>query len=397
MFNFVADRVVRDKAYPALSLWTALPYTQDWQKFVETQPYTIPCELHEHCAEFGVPFKLWTVDDNYPKNSYYTIGIGFFDFTIDYFGLMSAQVQDALVSGKLIALFYYHEGDNPYTIKERLDSLCNTWMLPTNCYRFLSGNTAAKNIPGFVYFPDHELLYWRRNKNIKAATIHVQARERDFTALSRTHKWWRATVMADLHRNNLLANSYWSYNTLVTIDEHFKDNPIEIDTLGIQEYLTKFLAGGPYRADILDDNQHNDHSIVELAHFTNSYCNIVLETHFDADQSGGAFLTEKTFKPIKHGQPFIIVGPSESLKTLRNLGYRTFDHAIDNSYDEIVDNTQRWQRIIEVIKEIKSQNLKKWFYRCKADLEHNQQLFVSTKYGRLNKLYDKLLHQLATP
>ena len=389
MFNFVADRLIKDKAYPALSSWTALPYTQDWQKFVGAWPYTIPCELHEHCAEFGVPFKLWTIDENYPKNSYYTIGLGFFDFTIDYFGLMSDQVHAAIKNQRLQVLFYYHEGDNPYHIKNRLDSLCSMYGLSIDCYRFISGNTAADTIPGFVYFPDHELLYWRRNR-IPPIPVHVRPRERDFTALSRTHKWWRATVMADLHRNNLLANSYWSYNTLVSIDDRLNDNPIEIDTLAIQEYLTEFLTGGPYCADILNDNQHNDHSIVETTHFTNSYCNIVLETHFDADQSSGAFLTEKTFKVIKHGQPFIIVGPAGSLATLRHLGYCTFDHAIDNSYDLETNNTQRWIKIIDAIKKIKQQNMHEWFKQCLNDVTHNQQLFVRTKTNRLNNLLTKL-------
>jgi hypothetical protein len=43
---------------------------------------------------------------------------------------------------------------------------------------------------------------------------------------------------------------------------------------------------------------------------------LCLETHFDADQSGGAFLTEKTFKPIKHGQMFFVAGPAGSLQTV---------------------------------------------------------------------------------
>jgi hypothetical protein len=48
----------------------------------------------------------------------------------------------------------------------------------------------------------------------------------------------------------------------------------------------------------------------------------VFETHFDADQSGGAFLTEKTFKPIKHGQLFFIAGLLAVYKVLRDQGYR---------------------------------------------------------------------------
>ena len=389
-FNFVADRVVKGKAYPALARWSAEPYTKEWHDFVNHWPNTVPCELHEHCQEFDVPFHLWSINEDFPSGSYYTVGIGFFNFSVDYFGLMSDQVHDAIKSNRLKVLFYYHEGDNPYAIKERLDSLCLAWELPQDCYRFISGNTAAKTIPGFVYFPDHELLYWRRNRHVVPTPIHTNTRGRDFTLLSRTHKWWRATAVADLKRNRLLDNSYWSYNTQVTINDNELDNPIEIDTLEIREYLKEFFKQGPYRCDQMTDRQHNDHSIVETAHFTNSYCNIVLETHFDADQSGGTFLTEKTFKAIKHGQPFVVVGPAGSLATLRRLGYQTFDHAIDNSYDNIENNTERWQAVVTTIQKIHAGNMEQWFYRCWADAEYNQKLFVATKADRLNRLLTKL-------
>ena len=131
-------------------------------------------------------------------------------------------------------------------------------------------------------------------------------------------------------------------------------------------------------------------------HYTQSYCHIVIETHFDPDQSGGAFLTEKTFKPIKHGQPFVIVGAPGSLQVLRDLGYRTFDHAINNSYDLETDNTRRWQKILNSMQQICAQDPDSWFESCLDDVLYNQQHFLSSKRPRLNTLYDKLLHQLAT-
>ena len=389
-FNFVVDRIVQDKAYPALATWPAKPYTQRWREFVEHAPYTVPCELIEHCEAFSVDYKLYTVDQPYPADSYYPVGIGFFDFGIDYFGLMSDSVQDALRTGRLTVLFYYHEGDNPYNIKNKLDSLCFAWDLPIECYRFVSGNSAARNIPGFIYFADHELLYWRRNQPVLHTAIHNNPRTRDFTVLSRTHKWWRATVMADLKRNNILNNSYWSYNTTIDIGDRIEDNPIEIDRLGVRGFMIEFLNRGPYSCDRLTPTEHNNHGLVESEHYINSYCSIVLETHFDADQSGGTFLTEKTFKPIKHGQPFVVVGPAGTLSALRNLGYRTFDHAIDNSYDLETDNTERWLKLLDSIRSIKRQNLQAWSALCQSDVEHNQQLFVASKADRLNKLLRKL-------
>ena len=389
-FNFVADRIVKDKAYPAFTQHRAEPYTPEWRQFVQHWPNTVPVDLHEHCATHNFPHALYSIND-YPPGSYYTIGIGFFNFFINYFGLFPGDIQQQLRNGKLKVLFYYHEGDNPYRIKEALDKQCRLHQLPVNCYRFISGNTEADNIPGFAYFPDHELLYWHRNKEIPATPINMQPRRRIFTALSRTHKWWRATVMTDLFRHRLLCNSYWSYNTDISLNESIlEDNPIEVDTLNIRTSLDKFLNGAPYTCDSQTSDQHNNHSIVEKNHYTDAYCNIVLETHYDADQSSGTFLTEKTFKPIKHGQPFVIVGPYRSLAALRKLGYRTFDHAIDNSYDLEQNNTRRWQKTLQAIQQIQQQDMHTWFQKCHDDITHNQQLFLSSKYARLNTLYERL-------
>ena len=379
-FNFRADAVVRGKAYPALAEWSARPYTEEWRQFVNHWPNTVPCELHEHCKTHGFPYTISSTSGNF-----YTIGIGFFNFNVDYFELIPPPI---LESGMTI-LFYYHEGDNPVNIKQRLDSLCRLHNLSTDCYRFISGNTAADSIKNFAWFPDHELLYWHRNGAVVAPMINLAPRSNDFTLLSRTHKWWRATVVADLHRSGLLTSSQWSYNT-VSIGDQPEDNPIEIDTLGLRQSVDTFLAGAPYTCDTLSANDHNDHHRAEISHYTNSYCNIVLETHFDADGSGGAFLTEKIFKPIKFGQPFVIVGAPRSLQALRDLGYRTFDHAIDNSYDLELNNTQRWIQLRSAIAQIKHQNMSQWFASCIDDARHNQQVFLSSKYNRLNSLLERL-------
>jgi hypothetical protein len=391
-FNFAADAVLKDKAYPALAEWQARPYTPEWRKFRYHWPYTVPCELHEHCATHNFRYHIKNINDCQDADNFYTIGLGFFDLNIDYIDLIPKQVFEQ----KLTVLFYYHEGDNPWRIKHRLDDLCQLHKVNPDCYQFISGNTAADSIKNFHWFPDHELLYWHRNQKITATAPHLEARPWKFTILNRTHKWWRATVMTDLQRTGILESSLWSYNTDVTVGDDPADNPIEIDVLNLRNHVDNFVKQGPYSCDRLTAEQHNDHHLHVPEHYTQSYCHVVIETHFDADQSGGAFLTEKIFKPIKHGQPFVVVGAPGTLKALRDLGYRTFDHAIDNSYDLETDNTRRWQKIVTAIQQINSQDSNTWFAQCFDDVCYNQQHFLSSKYARLNSLYDKLLHQLAT-
>jgi hypothetical protein len=391
-FKFVTDQIRDGKMYPGLAQWDAWPYNSEWYEFGKHWPFTTPLDLYEYCCVHKYPCEIYEYQTGFPDGAFYPVSFGFFNFDIDYFSLMKSELLSDLRSHKIKILFYYHEGDSPFSIKQRLDTLCLSHSLPLTCYKFVSGNTRANEIPGFVYFPDHELLYWNRGKKERGIVVHTDTRPRLFTALNRTHKWWRATAMTDLWRNGLLDNSYWSYRTDIDCGDIPENNPIEISQLpDIHKDIAAFLSGAPYTCDELDPDQHNDHRFVETEFYLQSYCSIVLETHFDADNSGGAFLTEKTFKAIKHGHPFVIVGCPGSLETLRQLGYRVFDHVIDNRYDQESNNTRRWKMILNTVKQIKNRkNHQRWFEKCRDDIEHNQRLFSQSKYDRLNSLHQKL-------
>jgi hypothetical protein len=119
----------------------------------------------------------------------------------------------------------------------------------------------------------------------------------------------------------------------------------------------------------------------------------VVETLFDTNQSGGAFITEKTYKAIKYGQPFVVVGAVGSLAALRRAGYRTFDHAIDNRYDLIHDNTQRWLAVRRAIAQIQSQNMHEWFESCCDDIKHNQNHYLHNQPVWLDTLINRLSYR----
>ena len=61
-------------------------------------------------------------------------------------------------------------------------------------------------------------------------------------------------------------------------------------------------------------------------------------------------LTEKTFKPIALGMPFVIVGTQGSLRYLRSYGFRTFGDLWDESYDDEPDDHKRIEKIAHTLK-----------------------------------------------
>jgi len=84
-------------------------------------------------------------------------------------------------------------------------------------------------------------------------------------------------------------------------------------------------------------------------------------------------LTEKTFKPIAMGMPFVIVGTQGSLKYLRSYGFKTFDGIFDESYDD-ADDKERIEKIAKLLQSLNSLTVtdkQKLFEKAWPVIEHN--------------------------
>lgn len=62
------------------------------------------------------------------------------------------------------------------------------------------------------------------------------------------------------------------------------------------------------------------------------------------------FITEKTYRPLANGRPFIILGPAHTLAFLKSLGFMTFSSIIDETYDEINDPEARFDAVCTAVK-----------------------------------------------
>jgi len=84
-------------------------------------------------------------------------------------------------------------------------------------------------------------------------------------------------------------------------------------------------------------------------------------------------LTEKTFKPIAMGMPFVIVGTRGSLEYLRSYGFRTFEGIWDESYDNAEDDVriQRVASLLRSLDELSPEGKQELFDQCQEVVEHN--------------------------
>jgi hypothetical protein len=90
---------------------------------------------------------------------------------------------------------------------------------------------------------------------------------------------------------------------------------------------------------------------------------VVTETVFDYPT---VFVSEKTYKPILNKRPFILVASVGCLQNLKDAGFKTFNNFWDESYDSILDPTQRMLALTELIKSLCTKSISELQDMCRA-------------------------------
>jgi len=173
--------------------------------------------------------------------------------------------------------------------------------------------------------------------------------------------------------NNLVSNLWHESNILSKEDFDYWYNYDQSEYKLVKKVVPKKLLLP------LDDPNNDQHSDKDL--YLKTKYSLVSETYTGNKIK---FITEKTYKPILMGHPFLIHGTSGTLEYLRSLGYETFPELFNENYDEQTDTKQQLHIVIENLKrdiDIDKHILEK----CK----HNQDLFL--KQPTKNIIKDKLI------
>ena len=184
-------------------------------------------------------------------------------------------------------------------------------------------------------------------------------------SFNRAEKPHRSKLVNFLESENLLDKGYVSYKPkklyLDTDFNRYSDNPISVSSNRALEAVNDskwFMSGNEIYLD--------------------SYINVTTETFF---VEPALRFSEKTFKPIVYQQPFILYSTPFSLKHLRSVGYKTFNPFIDESYDEIEDNTDRLIALNNEVKRLCNlpiEEIHEWYVDIKEILIHNFNHFKNT-------------------
>ena len=198
----------------------------------------------------------------------------------------------------------------------------------------------------------------------------------------RPHRTW---IYKYLYDAGLLDYGMVSMNPFLGLSTEFEGQVIPHEQL---EALNKPLPLILYEHN---NNEHDDRfyidRILPQVHL-DTWVTVISEASV-GDSELTLFLSEKAFKPIACSHPFIFMGNRGSLAKLREMGYKTFDGFIDETYDTL-STWERMQAVIDSIKEIHSIKDKvKWYNDMRPILEHNKNLLMSRE-SSINPAYTKL-------
>jgi len=104
-----------------------------------------------------------------------------------------------------------------------------------------------------------------------------------------------------------------------------------------------------------------------------TYLSILTETYYQ----GPIFFSEKIYCAMLYNHFFIYLGPPHSLKYLRSIGFKTFGHIIDESYDDIQDPAERLFAVTNAVDKFISKPINEIIHLYAENIDiinHNRQL-----------------------
>lgn len=359
------------------------------------QDLTEPCWLVSWLDNLHIDYNMVTIENATPE-SWYPVAINFWNFNCDYLQHLSMQVKEKLSARGLRLIFLYREADDPGLIKQHINQMSERWQIHNEQIWLISGNSLADQTPQCRFFWYFDINYFFQTKKSLCPKINRGSRDRKITCLARVHKQWREWFVYNLSRSIDLEKNYISYGAIPNIidsdDINIWQDPAwrsvnHIDNrMDIIPPSDKWRLALPLRADNFDSEQHNDHSLILAQHYQNSYWNVVLETLLDTEVSGGVFVTEKTLKPIRNGQSFLVLGCAGTLAFLKSKGYQTFDKFIDESYDTVTSVHDRWWYVYQNALELanlSSDQLAALQRHCLPTIQHNQKHFQRDRVNEI--------------
>ena len=252
--------------------------------------------------------------------------------------------------------------------------IINTWIqrakIPAENVYYISGNLNIDKKQqergyNFKCIPYSTFDSWC---NIHKIPNHISKFEPNnkklFVSYNRNPRYHRLYMLSELLKRNLLDKG------LVSLGR----DGFEFDKhRNIHEKIKELYDLTPI--EINKDIFYNMATDIEESDYTNTFISLVSETLSD---DSILFLSEKIWKPIYMGHPFIVNGNPKTLEYLKLKGFKTFEKWWPESYDNITNINGRINAIVDVVEELNKKSTDE-LVQIRKEMEpiltHNQNLF----------------------
>lgn len=240
----------------------------------------------------------------------------------------------------------------------------------------------------------------------KEYLISNKKRKKKALILNRRLRFHRLIILSALAADGLLDNTLSSFDLKMQFELNFielllewrKQNKLITDELFVKKICSGFKIINTIKKNTLDYEDLNN--VIGLGYETknlyeDTYFSVVTETLFDENEM---FVSEKTYKPILHFHPFVIVGSPHTLNYLKSYGFKTFNKWWDESYDEIENTNDRMLAVYDTIQTLIKKSDEEWLsmYSEMQDIliHNNKVLFYWLNDSNLRNVVEPNLYKI---
>ena len=237
----------------------------------------------------------------------------------------------------------------------------------------------------YFYLHTHTAL----KNEIKDITINnTITPNKNFLCLNRRMYYHKYQIIEELFNRGLLNDTRFSW-----VDNKNTKNFLNKDLVTYLNIDVNNFKAIQLEDDVMYGSQLSAHEeylyTINPNWYYKSKVNIITETNFNESE---IHITEKTWKAIYLGVPFVISASKGHLKALRGMGFKTFNSVINEDYDDMSGGSNKIKQIIDSAIELSN------IYDSKEVLEickFNKELYSNLEHRRqfckeifLDKLYD---------
>jgi hypothetical protein len=328
--------------------------SDDWSYYTDPDLF-IKSNHQRRVACFEVPYPYG--DPGFPENNAIDQEIADIYDHVDTIVLLSSEI---------------HESTVEFIRRHDLPKMC--WFL---CGRLTPPLNNGRTYTFMDWFSSTVHFY----KNVRPSTLYqlnpYEPKPLMFDALLGRKKRHRDRSYNFIHEQGLADKGIVTYMNNFNIDFQKTDSSQwQWEDTGLSEYKTVQWT--------VEEIKYYGHpmslsQVVPLNIYNQTAYSLVCETNCD---NNSVFFTEKTVKPILARRLFVMVANRYSLAMLRDLGFKTFNTIIDESYDEIEHYPVRQYAALEQLKWLCNQPQDKILAQCRDIVDHNFNLMMGRNWYR---------------